>query len=90
MYNREGRAIFFTDASKPGKWQRRLDDGGLFSEGDATLIAAAPDLLLAAQDALRLLDERIPVPAQGSDAEVAFLGVRYQLRQAIAKAEGRL
>jgi hypothetical protein len=48
VFQKEGRAIFITDESKPGKWQRRLDDkGGAFSAADAKLIAAAPDLLAA-------------------------------------------
>lgn len=49
VFQNEGRAIFITDESKPGKWQRRLDDkSGVFSESDARLIAAAPELLAAA------------------------------------------
>ena len=48
VFQKEGRAIFITDQSKPGKWQKRLDDkSGVFSAEDARLIAAAPDLLAA-------------------------------------------
>lgn len=55
------------------------------AEANARLIAAAPELLTAAHDALAYLDS-IPVPIQGSLAEVAYCGARHQLRQAIAKA----
>lgn len=45
VFGVEGRSIFWTDESKPGKWQRRLDSRpGVFTEADARLIAAAPDL----------------------------------------------
>ncbi len=50
VFGKEGRAIFVTDESKPGKWQRRVDDkSGVFTESDAKLIAAAPRLLNALQ-----------------------------------------
>lgn len=47
VFQRQGRAIFFTDTSKGGRWNRRLDEGGVFGAADARLIAAAPDLLEA-------------------------------------------
>lgn len=41
----EGRAIFWTDESRPGKWQRRVDSfdnkAGIFSPEDAAFIVAA-------------------------------------------------
>lgn len=58
VFNKEGRAIFFSNDSKPGKWQQRLDDkSGIFSEADARLIAAAPDLLAAVTLFQRFFDE---------------------------------
>lgn len=51
VFQREDRAIFWTDDGKPGRWQRRLDDKqGHFSAADARLIAAAPELLAALEN----------------------------------------
>ena len=53
----DGQAIFHTDQSKPGKWQRRLDNKtGIFIEADARLIAAAPDLLVALMAVVQVAD----------------------------------
>lgn len=58
VFQETGKAIFFTDENKPGKWQRRLDDkSGVFSEANARLIAAAPELLDALRDALLVLSD---------------------------------
>lgn len=55
VFQKEGRALFFTDHSKPGKWQRRLDDGaGVFPEDIARVLAGSPDLLKLAQRVARL------------------------------------
>lgn len=77
------RAIFFNDDSKPGRWQRRLDrdKDGTFSEEDARLIAAAPDLLEALQDLLCAYGNVKPEYATEDDA-------CRMARAAIAKATG--
>lgn len=45
LFQREGRAIFWTDTSKGGKWNRRLDDKGEFAPSDARLCARAPSMV---------------------------------------------
>lgn len=48
LFGDRGWAVFWTDTSKPGKWQRRVDDAhGELKEEDARLMAAAPKLLEA-------------------------------------------
>lgn len=86
VFNKDGRGIFFTDTSKPGKWQRRVDGGhcGTFDVADARLIAAAPDLLRELEHLVRLLEPAI------SDGRVSVPGLATLngARAAIAKAEG--
>jgi hypothetical protein len=70
----EGKAVFFTDTEKPGKWQRRLDDkAGRFSEADAALIAAAPDLLGMLCEAVRLSEAGRVMPFDTLRAAVAVI-----------------
>lgn len=77
VFQKEGRALFITDQSKPGKWQRRLDDkAGVFSEADAALIAAAPDLLAALELILSWPSHKNMTPAFDKAVE------------AVAKAKG--
>jgi hypothetical protein len=59
-----------------------------YNEADARLIAAAPDLLMALEDAVHLFEQCQPYLA---DARVSSLPVRISLdaaRAAIAKARG--
>ena len=83
VFQKEGRAIFITDTSKPGKWQRRLDDkSGVFSEADSRLIATAPELLAA----LEGLATWLIAP----DLSPEVIGEqRAMARAAIAKASGQ-
>lgn len=56
VFGTDGRALYVTDTSKPGKWQRRVDGGdGVFATQDAAFIVRAVnahDELVAALDAL--------------------------------------
>jgi hypothetical protein len=57
VFTKEGAALFWTDTSKPGKWQRRLDDkAGVFAMDDAAYIVHAansyPRLMEALSGAL--------------------------------------
>lgn len=61
VFQKEGRAIFWTDDSKPGKWQRRVDaKDGVFNEADAELIVRACnshyELLEALRDACAMME----------------------------------
>jgi hypothetical protein len=73
-----GWVILWTDTSKPGVHHRRLDIKGTFSEADARLIAAAPELLEAAE-----------LLCQFSFTSSVSLGdIQERARAAIAKATG--
>lgn len=62
VFQKEGRAIFHTDTLLPGKWQQRLDDkSGVFTEADARLIAAAPDMFEALAGLLDMLEGGAPL-----------------------------
>jgi hypothetical protein len=74
-------AVFYTDDQTPGKWQRRIDTQGQFSEERANLIAAAPQLLADALAVLDLLEN------EGRDTGVG--GPISDLRDAIAQATGK-
>jgi hypothetical protein len=92
VFNKDGRAIFFTDSSKPGKWQRRVDGGhcGTFEAADARLIAAAPTTAEKAM-AFTMLVERYmtqDLPEGVDAAEAALSTALYELRAHIAKATG--
>lgn len=83
----EGRAIFFTDETLPGKWQKRLDDkSGVFSDANARLIAAAPDLMKSLHAMVVWYglrgekDELLPSDEQPSEVREAM--------KAIARARG--
>lgn len=62
VFNRGGRALFWTDTSKPGKWQRRIDGhaDGVLGQLDAAYIVHAcnayPKLAQALRNTLRLHD----------------------------------
>jgi len=71
-------AIVAADTSTVADVHESFD---LDSEGDATLIAAAPDLLEAAKDCLSIVGED---PQWGAAVTISAL-----LRAAIEKAEGR-
>lgn len=45
VFATEGRALFWNDTSKPGKWQRRVDGGGIFKAEDAARIVACVNRL---------------------------------------------
>lgn len=82
----EGRAIFFTDETLPGKWQKRLDDkSGVFSDANARLIAAAPDLLQCLEDAEFLMRKAAQIAGPMQDS---FRRSAEDARAAIAKAKG--
>lgn len=91
VFQKEGRALFVTDETKPGKWRKRLDDkSGVFAEDDARLIAAAPDLLAALEGCLRGLYIAMD-RAEGDCFGVAHNDVMDTIdsaRAAIAKAKG--
>lgn len=49
-YAEPGWAVFWTDTSRSGAHVRRVDYKGSFTEADARLIAAAPEMLKALRD----------------------------------------
>jgi hypothetical protein len=83
VFQQDGRAIFFTDESRPGRWQRRLDVAGVFAQADARLIAAAPNLLAAAKKARAALTG--PILVRDS---VEYGDALAALDAAIVRAEG--
>jgi hypothetical protein len=87
LFGRETRGVFWTDTSKPGRWQRRVDDKGEFLAADARLIAAAPDLL----SALRSIVAECKGPERPYSSD-SFLPAQFieAAQAAIARAEGRL
>lgn len=95
VYGSTGRAVFWTDTSKPGKWQRRLDldRDGVFSTDDASRIAAALELYEALQMFMALdssfsdaTDGEIEaIIAEGGEAKKVAVAVKAA-RAALAKA----
>lgn len=83
VFQKEGRAIFWTDESKPGKWQRRLDDGGVFPQHYAKLFAAAPDLLDALRDCVFAFSQ---IPPLGQPKNSVIGAADTAAKAAIAKA----
>lgn len=85
------------DATPEYHYQATVSDEGgervataFVSEANARLIAAAPDLLAAADYASRMLDGRMVGCQDGDDKNIDLLGeCLRELRDAIAKAEGR-
>lgn len=79
-----GYVVLWPDTSKPGVHHRRLDYRGEFLAADATLMAAAPDLLEAliaaeaAMNRIRCTSHTVPWEDTGPAVE--------QARAAIAKA----
>lgn len=59
VFQRAGRALFWTDTSKPGKWQRRLDgcNDGVMGEMDAAYITHACNAYPELVEALRMAHE---------------------------------
>lgn len=57
-YAQPGYAVFWKDTSKPGIHSRRLDYQGCFTEADARLVAAAPDLLASLIEVVRISDRK--------------------------------
>lgn len=85
-----GRDIGIVPTSQPlsrsiAVCSRLYREDAVDCEANARLIAAAPDLLAAAQQALSYLDDQ-PNSTPGSVAEVNQCAVRYGLRTAIYKA----
>lgn len=71
-----------------GPGESDLSDGELYA--DARLIAAAPDLLAAADYATRVLDGRMVPYRDGDDPNIDLLGeCLRELRDAMRKVEGR-
>lgn len=59
VFQKDGRALFFTDQSKPGKWQRRLDDTtGVFKAEDAAYLEHAAHAYPKLVEALKSINER--------------------------------
>lgn len=77
-YEEPGHVVLWLDTSKAGVRGRRLDYKGCFTHADATLIAAAPDLLAVAR-------ELAEAAAYWSEYDVP-LGLADRLNAAIAKA----
>lgn len=87
VFGTEGRAVFYQDTTKPGKWQRRLDKaGGIFSLEDAAFIVRAcnahEELLAALKRALPWVKDHAHDWDDGPP-----VGAREQIIAAIAKAE---
>lgn len=90
LFGRDTFAIFFPD----GPMNRRVDDkAGGFNEPDARLIAAAPDLLTAAKEALSSMESIWRTAGHDDDWIYDEMGSElaagyFSLRAAIAKATG--
>lgn len=90
-YAQPGWVVLWPDTSKPGVHMRRIDWQGQFTEADAKLIAAAPELLealrflLGVQGADELSDVALEMKADEGDAYYAAV---LRSRAAIAKATG--
>jgi hypothetical protein len=60
LFNRDAKAVFWSDTSKPGKWQRRVDTDkdGAFGQLDAAYIVHAcnayPELVAFVRHAANL------------------------------------
>lgn len=76
-----GHVVLWKDTSKSGVHTRRLDYKGTFTEADARLIAAAPDLLAALEHAHMALTGYLPTHSNAITAAAI-----EHARVAIAKA----
>lgn len=86
-FDQSGWVVRWSD--KRGEHMRRLDDNGRFTEADARLIAAAPEMLEALVDLSNYVrDEQMATDGavQYSTAQIDRLA--FKSRAAIAKATG--
>lgn len=75
-YQEPGYAVFWQDTSKPGVHSRRLDYKGCFTEADARLIAAAPELLEALQECADFIDITVSHLVDGTkEANKAYAAI---------------
>ena len=79
-YQDPGHVILWPDHSKGGVHMRRLDYNGHFTQADANLIAAAPELLNAAIQGLFVL--------HGNPDDATIDAAQKLLEAAIYKAGG--
>lgn len=89
VIQRNGKALFWTDETKPGKWQRRLDEDrdGIFPSDTANFIAHACNCYDDLLEALRLVDRWLY--QDNFDAmPVSLQAVANIVEATIAKAEG--
>ncbi|HEX7387846.1 MAG TPA: hypothetical protein VF285_11325 [Castellaniella sp.] len=91
-FNEPGYAVFWEDRSKSGVHTRRLDYKGCFTEADAHLIAAAPDLYEALKLALKALNaigQEMTVGERYTNAGQYLIDALPPCTTALAKAEGK-
>lgn len=81
VFQTDSRALFHTDETRPGKWQRRLDGKGYFEAADAAYISHTANAYPRLVEALKHLFEDAAPDLEYTEKHGVLIEVRDLLRE---------